>query len=224
MIWMAIFLLALPQSPPPADVETPKLPELQKELQSRFKKDQDARMALINFIAKNKFGGSVASAHLEPALREEHEKLLQQVQAVDRDDLAWMKEIIAKHGWPGKSLVGKPGADAAWLLVQHADTDRDFQELCLKKMKEMPQGEVEGRHIAYLTDRILIGRGKKQVYGTQGKWENGKIVASPIEDEAHVDDRRKAVGLEPLAEYLKQMEKAYTQPEAGKQEGKKPGG
>lgn len=221
---LCLLLVSLVEAPLSVEDAPAKLPELQKELQSRFKKDQDARMALVNFMAKNKLGGMVAAADLESALREEYEKLHKQVQAVDQEDLAWLKEVVTKHGWPGKSLVGKQGADAAWLLVQHADTDHDFQEMCLKKMKEMPQGEVEGRHIAYLTDRILIGRGKKQIYGTQGKWENGKIVASPIEDEAHVDDRRKAVGLEPLAEYLKQMEKAYTQPEAGKQDGKKPGG
>jgi hypothetical protein len=223
---MALFwllLLLVPQAPAGADEAPAKLPELQKELQSRFKKDQDARLALVNFMAKNKLGGSVAFANLEPNLRDEFEKLQKQVQAVDQEDLAWMKGIIAKHGWLGKSLVGKQGANAAWLLVQHADTDREFQDLCLKKMKEMPLGEVQGQHIAYLTDRLLIGRGKKQLYGTQGKWENGKIIASPIEDEAHVDDRRKAIGLAPLAEYLKQLEKVYTQPELDKQPAKKPG-
>jgi hypothetical protein len=59
--------------------------------------------------------------------------------------------------------------------------------------------KVEPQHMAHLTDRILVMRGKKQKYGTQATWVNGKIVASPIEDEATVDERRKALGLEPMS-------------------------
>lgn len=35
--------------------------------------------------------------------------------------------IIQQHGWPGKSLVGEEGADAAWLILQHAIGDRCFE-------------------------------------------------------------------------------------------------
>ncbi len=38
-----------------------------------------------------------------------------------------MKQIVAQHGWPGEKLVGAMGAQAAWLLVQHVDHDREFQ-------------------------------------------------------------------------------------------------
>jgi hypothetical protein len=31
-----------------------------------------------------------------------------------------MREIVANHGWPGRSLVDEDGAHAAWTLVQHA--------------------------------------------------------------------------------------------------------
>jgi len=43
--------------------------------------------------------------------------------------------------------------------------------------------------IAYLTDRILVGTGKKQKYGTQANLKDGKAVAAPIDDEEHVDER-----------------------------------
>jgi hypothetical protein len=41
-------------------------------------------------------------------------------------------------------------------------------------------------------------RGQPQVYGTQ--FMNDKLV--PIEDPRHVDERRKAVGLGPLSDYV----------------------
>src|SRR3954453_2080197 len=39
---------------------------------------------------------------------------------LDRHDLR-LAAIIAAVGWPGRSLVGEDGADAAWALAQHAD-------------------------------------------------------------------------------------------------------
>jgi hypothetical protein len=35
-------------------------------------------------------------------------------------------EIVVQHGWTGASLVGKDAVHAAWLIVQHTDSDRDF--------------------------------------------------------------------------------------------------
>jgi hypothetical protein len=56
---------------------------------------------------------------------------------------ARLKEVVAKHGWPGKSLVGEDGAFAAWLLVQHADADAAFQKQRLELMKPLlEKGEV----------------------------------------------------------------------------------
>jgi hypothetical protein len=61
-----------------------------------------------------------------------------------------------------------------------------------------------------LTDRVLLAEGKKQVYGTQFTLVNGKCKPRPLEDEANVDQRRKEVGLRPLAEYFKEAERFYT--------------
>src|SRR5262249_26015067 len=115
-----------------------------------------------------------------------------------------MKEIVKQFGWPGKSLVGKNGANAAWILVQHADHDRAFQKQCLEFLQEaVKKGEATGEQLAYLTDRVRLGEKKKQVYGTQFRVVDGKIQPYPIQDQAEVDKRRKEVVLPPLADYLK---------------------
>ncbi|MEM7247960.1 MAG: DUF6624 domain-containing protein [Acidobacteriota bacterium] len=124
---------------------------------------------------------------------------------VDAAHTARMKEIVATHGWPGKSLVGRDGAFAAWLLVQHADQDPAFQRRCLELMREQPEGQVEPRNLAYLTDRVHVNEGLEQVYGTQFWTVDGELVPRPIVAPAGVDARRSSVGLGTLAEYAAMM-------------------
>src|SRR5205085_1172028 len=80
------------------------------------------------------------------------------------------------RGWPGKSLVGVDGANAAWLLVQHADQGRAFQKRCLPLLEAaVKKGEATGVQLAYLSDRVRVGAGEKQVYGTQFRTVDGKL-------------------------------------------------
>jgi hypothetical protein len=55
----------------------------------------------------------------------------------------------------------------------------------------------------------LLAEGKKQLYGTQFVPVDGRLQPRPLEDEANVDRRRVAVGLPPLAEYIREAEKYY---------------
>lgn len=123
---------------------------------------------------------------------------------VDLKHTERMKEIIEEFGWPGKRLVGMKGAEAAWLLVQHADHDRDFQKKCLSLLKEaVKKGEAEPSNLAYLVDRLRVAEGQPQIYGTQFFMDtDGKWKLCSIEDEANVDQRRASVGLDSLAEYV----------------------
>jgi hypothetical protein len=195
-----------------------KEPELAKELTVRVQSDQTVRQKMIDFSVKHELIGNVNLATVDPKIAAEYRSLVEALQSEDRKNLRWLKDVVSRHGWPGKSLVGSKSAHRAWLLVQHADADREFQQTCLTKMEALPTGDVEARDIAYLTDRILVGSGKKQKYGTQTNFKDGKAVPAPIDDEDHVDERRKALGLEPLEEYLKVIEEIYTKPQKPKSE------
>jgi hypothetical protein len=128
-----------------------------------------------------------------------------------------MKEILAQVGWPTKTLVGERASTAAWLLVQHADLDPAFQKQCLPLLeKAVANGEGSAKDLAYLTDRILVADGKPQRYGTQFHTVDGKLVPRPIEDEAHVDERRASVGLGTMAEYTEQMHRMTSTISGGK--------
>jgi hypothetical protein len=114
-------------------------------------------------------------------------------------------EIVAQYGWPGRSLVGEDGAHAAWLLVQHADSDPAFQRSCLDLMQAaFANGEVTARELSFLTDRVLLKEGKPQMYGTQGA-----IGAPSPEEEARIDANRLLLGLEPWHEFIENRRKHH---------------
>ena len=45
-----------------------------------------------------------------------------------------IREIVSEYGWPTIDMVGKEASQAAWIIVQHADYDKAFQERMLKIM------------------------------------------------------------------------------------------
>lgn len=171
-----------------------RLPAVREELRRMVKEDQDARYAAI----KDKFKDS---------------KLTERMGEIDHRNTARMKALVTQHGWLGKSLVGEDGAHDAWPLVQHADKDLAFQKQCLEKMKQgLGKGEVSPKDVAYLTDRVAVAEQRKQTYGTQFMGMGEEMKPQPIEDEEHVDERRKSVGLPSLAEYKKMIQQAYNSP------------
>ena len=186
-----------------------KDPELRNELLRRTKVDQDVRTAVMTWNSKRGSKDLLSAESQNAEEKAEFEKLMAEVTKTDSENVAWLKQVVEHRGWPTKTLVGKDGANAAWLLIQHADADPKFQRTCLDLMVKLPRGEISQQDIAYLTDRVLLAEGKKQIYGTQFTRENGELQPRPIEDQSNVDKRRAEAGLPPLAEYAAEMAKAY---------------
>jgi hypothetical protein len=79
----------------------------------------------------------------------------------DRRHTVRMREIVAGHGWPARTLVGEDGAHAAWLLTQHADHDPGFQRECLPLLAAaVDAGEATAADHAYLYDRVAVAEGR----------------------------------------------------------------
>lgn len=132
-----------------------------------------------------------------------------EMEAVHRRNAARLDAIIDEFGWPGSSLVGDRGAEAAWLIAQHAIGEPAFQRRCLALLQEAVRTEeVPPWQAAYLEDRIRVFEGRKQVYGTQiDSGPAGEPVPFPIEDPDRVDERRSAAGLDPLAERMARIDR-----------------
>lgn len=128
--------------------------------------------------------------------------------SIDPKNTARMKEIVEQIGWPTISKVGEKASTDAWILVQHADKDIEFQKHCLNLMKQEAAGEVALHDIAYLEDRIRVHSGQPQIYGTQFQWE-GNVPKQEIEDPENVDQRRAEMGLPTLAKNIEEMYRKY---------------
>jgi hypothetical protein len=180
---------------------------LQRELLEMTEADQKYRVAW-----------QARWIEMSPAQRmapdQEFVELTKKIEEIDKKNLARLDQIITKHGWPGRSLVGEKAAQGAWLIIQHAGLSTQQRYLPLVK-QAASKGEALPADAATLEDRVLMGEGKKQIYGTQvrfGPDTGGKLELYPIEDEENVDIRRAAVGLEPIAEYLKAFGLEYKPP------------
>ncbi|MBF9221637.1 DUF6624 domain-containing protein [Hymenobacter ruricola] len=172
---------------------------LKKELEVIYASDQGVR-GKIDSVQKN-FGMKSA----------QWDALMKEMRGIDERNTRRVTEIIDQYGWPGKSLVGRMGSTTAFLVIQHSEPT--VQRKYLPMMREaVAKGELSKGNLALLEDRVLIGLGKPQIYGSQLHTDpnTGKTEFSPIEDEAHVDERRSAVGLEPLAAYAKRFGLDYT--------------
>jgi hypothetical protein len=130
--------------------------------------------------------------------------------AVDSENTSDLKELLKIYNWFKISEFGERTDNQAWLLVQHADQDHEFQESILKILETLwPLGETKPSNYAYLYDRVASSFGdpnkrKSQRYGTQGHcigpglWEPW-----PMENPEKVDELRKSVGLGSMEEYKK---------------------
>ncbi len=160
----------------------------------------------------------------DQAIRDTIVQMMQGTRATDtavigrqsRGDLiraTWLAGRVAELGWPKRTMVGDTAAEGAFYIVQHAVHDTAFQARMLPWLTQAAAaGEASGESVALLTDRIAVRRGEPQVYGTQAKLKDGRMLLDPIADSANVNTRRARVGLPPLEEYLQRLRQQYLKP------------
>jgi hypothetical protein len=188
---------------------------LQQQLIEMGKEDQKHRQELSELM--NRLDGPDKDKVMPRYIQ-----LVEEQSALDDKLLRQLEAIIAKHGWPTISLVGKEASGVAFLIIQHADLE--YQKKYFPLLKEAAdKNEARKSDVAMLEDRILMREGKKQIYGSQLRMneQTQKLELYPIEDEENVDKRRARVGLMPMKEYMKHFNLEYVPPKKPEQTGKK---
>ena len=135
--------------------------------------------------------------------------LAREVLAADSANRVALEALVAVRGWPRVSDVGWRAASAAYLVVQHADLDTQLRYRPMLTAA-VDVDEADPAWLAELDDRIAVRQDRPQPYGSQIQTDaDGARRFHPIADEATVDVRRAAVGLEPLADYARRMDVVY---------------
>ncbi len=182
---LAVHVNALTPQVPAASV-APSVAEVQEELSRMVEADQFARKSIA---VNRKYSGG----EREYFLRKYHAWL----GAIDARNTLRMKELLQEGGWFRISIFGAQADYDAWLLVQHATQDIEFQRKILLTLEGLTgEGDTDAANFAYLYDRVATEDGRPQRYGTQGNCSKSGLWAPfDFEDEANVDALRLAVGL-----------------------------
>lgn len=163
---------------------------LQAELLTIYDEDQGYRMKIEGVAAKHGYESTQMTA------------LWDTINRLDSLNLLKVKSILDREGWVGPERIGGQANLTLFLVIQHADLAT--QQTYLPMMREAVRAKkAQPAQLALLEDRVALGEGRKQIYGSQiGTSPAGKSYVLPLTDPDHVDQRRAQVGLEPLAQYV----------------------
>ncbi|MGI8658560.1 MAG: TrmH family RNA methyltransferase [Candidatus Limnocylindria bacterium] len=118
---------------------------------------------------------------------------------VNETNVARFGAILDETGeWPGLRSVGADGADAAWIIAQHADRVNPDREAWLALLADaVLTGDADPRHLATLTDRVAAVAGRQQQFGTIAlRASDGEVeYPLPVADAARLEDRRRSIDL-----------------------------
>jgi len=135
----------------------------------------------------------------------EDKRSTKEMQKISLEMSNQFKDIIKSEGFPCKNKVPLNVYEAGVVLSLHLPTD-DLKYI-FENIELLSTEEFLLEDKAYFIDRLRLRSGKKQLYGTQVKKDkNGKVEVLPMEDKEKVDERRKALGMSTLAEYLQKFE------------------
>ncbi len=167
-------------------------------LQLRKIQNRDQGIRVLVLYAKQAAAGN----------KELQRQLNDYMKKIDAESATEVRTIIDRYGWMGADEIGSEASQTLFLAIQHVD-DLVVQQRYLPLLSEaVKNNKAEPWQLAFLTDRILMNQGKKQIYGTQvitSKNEYGPYVV-PLEDIDKVDELRARLGLPPLKDYLEEFD------------------
>lgn len=185
-------------------VDDPELARVQAEIAERWIVDQAARITYIGLDTEDT-EDTVGAAYWAKQLSRSH------LTVVDAEATRFMKELVGRQDWIDIDRFGARTSKQAWVLVQHADRDPEFQAEVLARMEPyLESGGVSGSDYAHLWDRVAVNTDRLQRYGTQPTWEckDGRLELQPLEDPETVDERRRAMGMGTVEDGLRAMAQA----------------
>ncbi|WP_367221552.1 DUF6624 domain-containing protein [Marinilabilia sp.] len=125
-------------------------------------------------------------------------KYISQMIAIDQENLHKVLPILEKYGWIPQSKIGEKASDAIFYVIQHSSIE--LMEKYFWQLDSLALlGEASRKNAAMMEDRLLMGKGLKQIYGSQATTNlrpDKSLVIWPVSQPDKVDSLRKSVGFE----------------------------
>lgn len=120
-----------------------------------------------------------------------------------------LRRMMEEIGWPIRSVHGKEGDYAAFMLLHNTSMDMTLLHNGLSFLEQYYEtGETNPKYYANLYDIVAFYEGRQQRYGMVLNCKEGAYLpVVPIEDSANVEARRHAIGLPPLASIMEEYSK-----------------
>jgi hypothetical protein len=109
--------------------------------------------------------------------------------------LTELNDIIAKFGYPGKTLAGSDFT-IAFSIISSANLS--YKEKYFDLITNAANtGELDWTDVAFFVDKVKVAKKEKQIYGTQHQLNTDEtdFLYYPIENIEQLNDRRKKLGL-----------------------------
>ncbi len=188
------------------DIEAKIDKPLRKELLAIFDEDQATRRQSLEFAKKYGFENPTVDSLKKVTFYKDSINLINVINILDH------------YGWVGQEKVGAQASQSLFLVIQHSDLKT--QQKYLPMMRDaVKKGNAAASALALLEDRVALGEGRKQIYGSQigRNSETNKYYIQPLEDPDNVDKRRSGVDLESLGNYVKRWDIVWSVEEYKKQ-------
>lgn len=117
---------------------------------------------------------------------------------IDSENQEEINSILQKYGWIQKSKIGEKASESFFYVIQHSPAE--IIEKYYPQLESLAIiNEASRIHSAMMKDRLLMMKGRKQIYGTQVStllYANGVLAIWPIENPEIVDSLRKEIGFD----------------------------
>lgn len=183
---------AVAEDKPAPVTEAVSDPSLRTELLAILDADQQDRLKLEALAKVHGYNSPEVQA------------LWKDINAQDAANLAKIATLLDKRGWVGPEVVGEKASSAQFYVIQHSNTTAQKKYLPMLRIA-VQEKKALGGWLALIEDRVALAEGQPQTYGSQlsQSSNDSRWFVSPLADPDHVDERRAAIGLPPMAEYLK---------------------
>jgi hypothetical protein len=127
----------------------------------------------------------------------------EEIQSLEDANDAWLRETTSRYGWIDAARFGGKAAGAAIVMAKHSTDTRLLLAALPLIEADMARDREFAQVFAIAYDQLLLSLGQRQRYGSQICAESGSHpFLCAVQTPSRLDERRIAVGLQPIAEYL----------------------